>query len=72
VSDPPAPGAGVKPGDLKADAITNLITLSSVPDAPDSIIKDLISEILAKADSGGAASKELLSKLLEKLLDKIK
>lgn len=72
VASPPNPQADVKPGDLKTDAISNLITFSSVPDAPDSVLKDLLSSLVSKADSGSAEAKELLNNLLQKLLEKVK
>lgn len=72
VSAPPTPQTGVKPGDLKADAISNLITFSNVPGAPDSVLKDLVSSLVSKADSGSAEAKALLDNLLQKLLEKIK
>ena len=55
----------MKPGDLKTDAISNLITFSTVPNAPDSIIKSLISELVSKADAGSTEAKGLLEKLLD-------
>ena len=72
VSNLPSPQAGVTPKDLKADAITNLITLAGVPEAPDSVIKDLLSALVSKADSGSAEAKALLNNLLEKLIVKMK
>jgi hypothetical protein len=71
VGAPPAPQTGTKPGDLKADAISNLITFSNVPDAPESIIKDLISELVSKADSGSSEAKDLLDKLLDTIKESI-
>ena len=59
------------PGDLKADAISNLITFSNVPDAPESIIKDLISELVSKADDGSSEAKDLLDKLLDTIKEGI-
>jgi hypothetical protein len=72
ISPPPTPQAGVKPSDLKADAISNLITFSNVPGAPDSVMKDLISALVSKADSGSSEAKGLLDNLLQKLLEKNK
>lgn len=71
VGPPPAPQTG-GPKDLKADAISNLITFANVPDAPDSVLKDLVSSLVSKADSGSAEAKSLLDNLLQKLLEKIK
>jgi len=67
VSPPPTPQTGVNPGDFKTDAISNLITFSNIPGAPDSIIKDLISALVSKADAGSAEAKDLLDKLLDSL-----
>ena len=61
---PPDPQAGVKPSELKADAITNLITLTSVPTAPASVLKDLVSELVKLADAGSGQAQSLLEKLL--------
>ena len=72
VSSPASHQPGVKPEDLKADAISNVISLSNVPGAPDSVFKDLLSSLISKADSGSAEAKELLNNLLQKLLEKIK
>ena len=72
VDTPGTSEPGVKPGDLKADAISNLITFSNAPDAPDSVLKDLISSLVSKADSGSAEAKALLDSLLQKLLEKFK
>jgi len=71
VGSPPAPQADTKPGDLKADTISNLITLSSVPAAPDSIIKDLVSELVSKADGGSSEAKDLLTSLLDTIKEKL-
>jgi hypothetical protein len=68
VDSPPAPQGGVKVSDLKADAITSLVSFSTVPEAPASGIKELIAALLENADKGSAEA----SKLLEKLLDTIK
>lgn len=65
VDSPPSPQTGTKLSDLKADALTSLITFSSVPDAPASGIKDLITTLLASADKGSAEAKDILAKLLE-------
>ncbi|HYJ04616.1 MAG TPA: hypothetical protein VEX43_05750 [Chthoniobacterales bacterium] len=62
---------GVKPDDLKAEAISNLITFSNVPGAPDSIIKDLIAGLIAKADTGSSAAKDLLGKLLDAIKESL-
>jgi hypothetical protein len=65
LSDPPTPKPGVNLSDLKPDAITSLITFATVPDAPDSAIKDLITTLLANADKGSEEAKALLEKLLD-------
>jgi hypothetical protein len=70
-ASPPSPKTGVQPSDLKADAISNLITFSSVPGAPDTVLKDLISELVSKADSGSSEAKDLLAKLLDSLKESI-
>jgi hypothetical protein len=71
VAPPPTPQTGAQPGDLKADTISNLITLSNVPDAPDSVIKDLVASLVSKADDGSAEAKDLLGKLLDTIKDSV-
>jgi len=68
---PPTPQTGVKPSDLKADVISNLITLSAVPAAPESVLKDLVSALVTKADAGSNEAKSLLATLLTSLKDTI-
>src|SRR5689334_7192389 len=63
----PEAQTGVKPSDLKADAISNFVTFSSVPGAPESGIKDLISTLLANADKGSTEAQALLEKLLDSI-----
>jgi hypothetical protein len=70
--NPPSPEPGVKPGDLKAETISNLFTFSSAPEVPDSTIKGLVSELVSKADSGSTEAKAILDSLLQKLFDRIK
>lgn len=65
VSSPSDPQTSVKPSDLRADAISNFVTFSSVPGAPESGIKDLISTLLAHADKGSAEAKAMLDKLMD-------
>lgn len=65
VVNPPAPKTGATVSDLKADALTSLISFSNVPDAPASGIRDLITTLLANADKGSAEAKDMLAKLLE-------
>ena len=72
ITNLPTPQSGVKPSDLKTEAISNLITLTTVPDTPDSILKDLLSSLVSKADSGSTEARTLLQELLGKLLEKIK
>lgn len=67
---PPALQPGVKPSDLKdlkADAITSLVSFTTVPPASDSLLKDLISTLVAKADAGSEEAKSMLEDLLETL-----
>jgi hypothetical protein len=75
VSEAPKPQPGVKESDLKPDLkpdlISNLIQFSNVPDAPASIIKDLISTLISKADSGSAEAKALLETVLEGIKESI-
>lgn len=75
VSEAQKPQSGVKESDLKPDLkpdlISNLIQFSNVPDAPSSIIKDLVSTLISKADSGSAEAKALLDKVLEGLKESI-
>jgi hypothetical protein len=59
---PPSPGP----------APENLITFASVPSAPDSVLKDLISELVSKADGGSSEAKGMLDTLLQGLLEKVK
>ena len=68
ITNLPKPQEGTKPEDLKPDVISNLISFSTVPTAPDSILKALITSLITSAESG---SKEARA-LLEKLLDSIK
>jgi hypothetical protein len=72
VDEPPAPQAGVKPGDLKADLIGNLITFGSVPGAPDSVLKNLISALVSSADAGSSEASTLLGKLLDAVKEALK
>jgi hypothetical protein len=69
VSNPPSPQTGIKLTDLKTDAITSLVSFTSVPNAPDSdlSIKDIISTLLANADKGSAEAKALLEKILDSI-----
>jgi hypothetical protein len=64
IGDPPAPQKGVALGDLLPDAINSLVTFSSVPAAPTSGIKDLVTALLSSADSGSTEARLLLEKLL--------
>lgn len=67
VTDPefPDPQSGATPENLKPDAITNLINLTSVPTAPESILKTLLETLLSNAKSGGDDAKVLLEKFLD-------
>jgi hypothetical protein len=65
------PQATTQAGDLKADTISNLINLTSPPEAPESLLKDLISGLVDKADKGSAEASDLLDKLLDTLKDVI-
>jgi hypothetical protein len=65
---PTAPhGDVLKPSDLnlKADTISSLISLTSVPTVSDSILKDLFTTLITNADGGSKEAKELLDKLLD-------
>ena len=72
VDEPPAPQAGAKPGDLKADLIGNLITFGSVPNAPDSVLRNLISALVSSADGGSSEASALLGKLLDAVKEALK
>ena len=68
VPNSPTTPAGIKPSDLSGltpAALTNLITLMTVPTEPASSLKDLVSTLLAKADGGSAEAKALLEKLID-------
>jgi hypothetical protein len=67
-ADPQAPP---KPGDLKPDTIANLITLSSVPSAPDSVLKTLLVTLLSSAQDGSSESRALLDKLFDLLKETV-
>jgi hypothetical protein len=64
----PTTPAGIKPSDfsgLTPGAITNLLTLLTLPAEPASSLKDLVTALVAKADGGSAEAKALLEKLIE-------
>jgi hypothetical protein len=69
VADPQAP---TRPGDLKPETIANLITLSSVPSAPDSILKTLLETLLSSSKSGSSDATALLDKLFDLLKEGVK
>jgi hypothetical protein len=62
----PDPQTGVSAGDLKPETITNQISLTSVPTAPDSILKTLLDTLIGSAKTD-AESKALLDKLFDLL-----
>jgi hypothetical protein len=62
-----SPQSGTTAGALKPEGITNQITLSSIPSAPDSILKTLLDTLLASAKSDSQSQA-----LLEKLFDLLK
>ena len=62
-----SPQAGATPGTMKADTIANLITLTAVPDAGQSALKDIVASLVTEADSGSKAAQDLLGKLLDSL-----
>ena len=72
LTNPPNPQQGVSPSDFKTDAISNLISFSNVPSAPDSVLKDLISALVASADGGSSEAKGLLDKLLDTIKESLK
>lgn len=72
VTNPPKPQPGVSPSDFKTDAISNLISFSNVPSAPDSVLKGLISALVASADGGSSEAKGVLDKLLDTIKESLK
>jgi hypothetical protein len=62
-----APQAGVAPGSLKPDAISNMITFAAVPDAGQSALKDILTSLVAQADGGSKSAQDLLGKLFDAL-----
>lgn len=66
---PITPQPGVKPSDLKTDAVSNLITFASVPSAPESVLKALVESVFSKAASGSTDAQAILTKLLDLLKD---
>ncbi|HWS88187.1 MAG TPA: hypothetical protein VN282_14550 [Pyrinomonadaceae bacterium] len=58
---------GAGPKDLKAETISNLINLTSPPAAPESLLKDFMAELIAKAGEGNTAASSLLEKFLDTL-----
>ncbi|HZG54360.1 MAG TPA: hypothetical protein VEZ40_19825 [Pyrinomonadaceae bacterium] len=72
LTNPPKPQQGVSPSDFKTDAISNLISFSNVPSVPDSVLKDLISALVASADGGSSEAKGLLDKLLDTIKESLK
>jgi hypothetical protein len=71
VESPPPPKEGIKVSDLKADALTSLISFSAVPNPPESSIKELITTLLENADKGSAEATALLEKLLDTIKESI-
>lgn len=67
-TEPPTPQGGVRPEDLKPDAVSNLINLSTVPTLPDSLLKALVESLASKAAEGN----DKATALLEKLIDLVK
>ena len=67
----PTGGGGAQANDLKAETISNLINFTSPPDAPGSILKDLLSELLTKAEGGNTTATDLLGKLLDTLKESL-
>jgi hypothetical protein len=71
VVPPPDPKAGQGAGDLKAETITNLITLTGATEPSGVALKDLITSLVTNADSGSTVAKDVLTKLLESIKDSL-
>ena len=69
ISPPPTPQASAAASGLKLDGLTNLVTFGSVPASPDSVLKDVIASLAAKAGDGGADASKALEALLTALKD---